>query len=178
MAGYFFILLLLPVVHSYLFGCYYDYGQPLVLSEQLPTDICTHVLLIGAVFVQNRNVSIAQRSYNGSKALQSMRDYRARHTQKLKVIPSLIGGDDEWKQAINDTDSQMKFTDALVAFAQAEVRIDSSEEISQTEGHCNRILMVLILIGNILVVIINLSLLNLLFDFVWLLIKLLVLNSF
>lgn len=124
-----YLLFLCPIVHSYLFGCYYDYGQPLVLPEQLPIDVCTHILLIGPVFVQDRNVTIVHRSYNGSRALESMRDYRARHTNKLKVIPSIIGGDDEWKKAINDTRSQMAFATALVQFALAEVGEDSLGKI-------------------------------------------------
>ena len=97
------LLFLFPlVVQTYLIGCYYDYGQPLVLPEQLPIDICTHVLLIGTTIVKDVNVKIIQHPYNGFNALQSMRDYRARHFNgKLKFIPSIIGDDTEWKIALN-----------------------------------------------------------------------------
>jgi hypothetical protein len=116
-----FIFLLFPVVQSYLFGCYYDYNQPLVLPEQLPVGVCTHVLLIGAILVKDLGVSVVQHPYNGYIALQSMRDYRTRNSNKLKVIPSLLGDDAEWKAAIQDPESQLKFITALIDFAKAQV---------------------------------------------------------
>jgi hypothetical protein len=116
-----YFVLLLPIVQSYLFGCYYDYSQPLVLPEQLPINVCTHVLLIGATFVKDLNVGIVQQPYNGSKALQSMRDYRTRDSNKLKVVPSFVGDDSEWKKAMNDSESQMKFITSLIEFAKSEV---------------------------------------------------------
>ena len=170
-----YLIYLFPIVHSYLFGCYYDYGQPLVLPEQLPIDVCTHILVIGPVFVQDRNVTIIERSYSGLRALQSMRDYRARHTKKLKVIPSIIGGDDEWKKAINDTESQVKFANALVQFAQAEVGLDCLRSFQQRLTF-HRISMDWILIGNIPVGIIKLFTLNLFYNFVWQSIKRSVVN--
>jgi hypothetical protein len=116
-----YLILLFPTVQSYLFGCYYDYNQPLVLSEQLPLGVCTHILLIGAIIVKDLNVSIIQHPYNGSNALQSMRDYRTRDSNKLKVIPSLVGDDSEWKTAIKDYESQMKFVTSLIEFAKSQV---------------------------------------------------------
>ena len=115
------IFLLFPIVQGYLFGCYYDYNQPLVVPEQLPVDVCTHVLLIGPVLVKSLGISVVQRPYNGFHALQSMRDYRARHTKKLKFISTLLGDDAEWKAALKDSDSQRLFIAALVDFAKAEV---------------------------------------------------------
>ena len=112
---------LFPLVQSYLFGCYYDYNQPLVLPEQLPTGICTHVLLIGSIIVKDFGVSIIQHPYNGSNALQSMRAYRQRDSNKLKVIPSIVGDDSEWKKAINDSESRIKFIQSLIDFAKTEV---------------------------------------------------------
>lgn len=117
----YFLLLLIPIVQSYLFGCYYDYGQPLVISEQLPIGICTHVLLIGAILVENLNVSIAEHPYNGLNALQSMRDYRKRDSNKLKVIPSLLGDDLQWKIAMNTSESRMQFIMSLIEFAKSQV---------------------------------------------------------
>jgi len=116
-----YFLLIFPYVQSYLFGCYYDYNQPLVLPEQLPIGVCTHVLLIGAVFVKDSSVGVIQHPYNGFNALQSMRDYRTRDSNKLKVIPSLIGDDTEWKLAIKDSDSQKKFIKNLIEFAKSQV---------------------------------------------------------
>jgi hypothetical protein len=116
-----YLVLLFPAVQSYLLGCYYDYNQPFVLSEQLPIDVCTHVLLIGATSVKDFGVSIIQHPYNGLNALQSMRDYRTRNSNKLKIIPSIVGDDSEWKLAIKDADSQMKFIMSLIKFAQSQV---------------------------------------------------------
>jgi hypothetical protein len=122
MKWYFVILFLhISFVQSYLFGCYYDYGQPLVLPEQLPLNVCTHVLLISATYVQDLKVGILQQPYNGSKALQSMRDYRTRDSNKLKVIVSFVGGDMEWKRVMNNSESQMIFITSLIEFAKAEV---------------------------------------------------------
>ncbi|CAF1269058.1 unnamed protein product [Adineta steineri] len=112
-----FIFLLFPIVQSYLVGCYYDYNQPLVLPEQLPTGICTHVLLIGTIFVKNLDLSVIEHPYNGFIALQSMRDYRTRDGNKLKIIPSILGDDAEWKLALKDSDSQMTFISSLINFA-------------------------------------------------------------
>jgi hypothetical protein len=156
---------LLPIVQSYLFGCYYDYSQPLVLPEQLPVNVCTHVLLIGATFVKDLNVGIVQQPFDGSKGLQSMRDYRTRDSNKLKVVPSIVGDDVEWKRAMNNSESQMKFITSLIEFAKSEV-INKFFFCLILKSNLNRISMVLILIGNILVVIINHSIRNLLFDFV------------
>ncbi|CAF3477114.1 unnamed protein product [Rotaria socialis] len=114
------LIVLFPVVQSYLFGCYYDYSQPLVLPEQLPIGVCTHVLLIGAINVKNLNVNIIQRPYNGLNALQSMRDYRTRDSNKLKIIPSLVGDDDEWKTAMKDSESRSKFITSLIDFAKSQ----------------------------------------------------------
>jgi hypothetical protein len=50
-----------------------------------------------------------------------MRDYRTRNSNKLKVIPSLLGDDAEWKAAIQDPESQLKFITALIDFAKAQV---------------------------------------------------------
>lgn len=85
-----YLLLLFPAVQSYLFGCYYDYNQPLVLPEQLPIGVCTHILLIGAAIVKNLGVSITHHPYNGLNALQSMRDYRVRDSNKLKSFHHLL----------------------------------------------------------------------------------------
>lgn len=115
------LLLLVPIVNAYLFGCYYDYSQPLVLAEQLPIGVCTHVLLIGAVFVKNLDVNIVQHPYSGLNALQSMRDYRKRDSNRLKVIPSLLGDDAEWKEAMKDSESQIKFIQSLIHFVQSQV---------------------------------------------------------
>ncbi|CAF4261218.1 unnamed protein product, partial [Rotaria magnacalcarata] len=114
------LVVLFPVVQSYLFGCYYDYSQPLVLPEQLPIGVCTHILLIGAVNVKNLNVNTIQRPYNGLNALQSMRDYRTRDSNKLKIIPSLVGDDDEWKTAMNDSESRSKFITSLIDLAKSQ----------------------------------------------------------
>ncbi|CAF3827833.1 unnamed protein product [Rotaria sp. Silwood1] len=114
------LFVLFPVVQSYLLGCYYDYNQPLVLPEQLPIGVCTHVLLIGAIIVKNLGVNIIQHPYNGLNALQSMRNYRIRDSNKLKVIPSLIGDDIEWQIAIKDSKSRMKFIVSLVEFAKSQ----------------------------------------------------------
>lgn len=116
-----YVILLIPIVQSYFFGCYYDYNQPLVLPEQLPIDICTHVLLIGTTNVENFNITIVQQSYNGLNALQSMRDYRKRSSNKLKFIPSITGNDPEWKAAMNNSESRMKFIMSLIEFAQSQV---------------------------------------------------------
>ncbi len=116
-----YLIFLFPIVQSYLFGCYYDYNQPLVLSEQLPIGVCTHVLLIGATIVKNLSISITEHPYNGSNALQSMRDYRTRDSNKLKFIPSLVGDDSEWKAALQDSESQMKFIMSLIEFAKSQV---------------------------------------------------------
>jgi chitinase len=118
-----YLFLLFPSVQSYLFGCYYDYSQPLVLPEQLPLGTCTHVLLIGAVFVKNFGVNVIQHPYNGFNALQSMRDYRARDSNKLKVLVSFLafGDDAEWQAAMKDPESRMKFIMALMEFAKSQV---------------------------------------------------------
>src|SRR5689334_15066339 len=116
-----YVIIFFPIVQSYLFGCYYDYNQPLVLSEQLPIGICTHVLLIGTIIVKDLGISIIQYPYNGSNALQSMRDYRIRDSNKLKIIPSIVGDDVEWKNAMKDSESQMKFIMSLIEFAKTEV---------------------------------------------------------
>jgi hypothetical protein len=118
-----YLILLFPSVQSYLFGCYYDYHQPLVLPEQLPIGACTHVLLIGAVIVKDLGVNVIQHPYNGLNALQSMRDYRTRDSNKLKIIPSVLGDDAEWKAAIQDPESQRKIIIALVEFAKSQVII-------------------------------------------------------
>jgi len=115
------LILLFPTVQSYLFGCYYDYNQPLVLPEQLPIGVCTHVLLIGSVLIKNGSVSIVQHPYNGLNALQSMRDYRRRDLNKLKLIPSMVGNDSEWKAALKDSESQMKLIMSLIDFAKSQV---------------------------------------------------------
>ncbi len=116
-----YFVFLFPVIQAYLFGCYYDYSQPLVVPEELPTDVCTHVLLIGATVVKDLSVSIVQHPYNGLNALQSMRDYRQRDSNKLKVIPSIVGDDSEWKSAMKDSESQMKFIMSLIKFAESQV---------------------------------------------------------
>src|SRR5689334_23164744 len=108
-----YFILIFPVVQTYLFGCYYDYSQPLVLPEQLPIGVCTHVLLIGAAIVKDISVNVVQHPYNGSNAFQSMRDYRKRNSNKLKIIPSIVGDDSEWKKAIKDIESQIKFIMSL-----------------------------------------------------------------
>ncbi|UJR09910.1 hypothetical protein I4U23_014132 [Adineta vaga] len=114
------IFLIFPAVQSYLFGCYYDYNQPLILPEQLPTSICTHVLLIGAVLVKDRGLSFVQRPYNGSEALQSMREYRTRDSNRLKLVPSIVGDDVEWKTALKDSESRTIFIANLVDFASSQ----------------------------------------------------------
>ena len=119
-----FVFVFLPSTQAYLFGCYYDYGQPLVLPEQLPIGICTHVLLIGTVFIQNLNVTIVEHFYNGSQALQSMRDFRQRHpVNTLKIIPSITGGDTEWQNAMINETTRAKFIDGLIQFSKTQVSI-------------------------------------------------------
>ncbi|CAF1450820.1 unnamed protein product [Adineta ricciae] len=115
-----FIFFVFPVAQSYLFGCYYDYNQPLVLPEQLPVDTCTHVLLIGAVLVKNLGVTVVQHPYNGFDVLQSMRDYRVRSSNGLKFVPSLLGDDVEWKIALKDAESRRIFIAALIDFAKSQ----------------------------------------------------------
>jgi hypothetical protein len=123
---YIVLLFLVSIVNcSYLFGCYYDYGQPLVIVEQLPDDLCTHILLIGATNVDNLDVSIVQRPYNGSQALQSMRDYRQRQFNRLKVIPSLTGDDTQWQLAMTNVSTRSQFISALIVFARLQVVIIS-----------------------------------------------------
>jgi hypothetical protein len=50
-----------------------------------------------------------------------MRDYRQRDSNKLKVIPSIVGDDSEWKSAMKDSESQMKFIMSLIKFAESQV---------------------------------------------------------
>ena len=114
-------LLLIPPAQSYLLGCYYDYGQPLVIAEQLPSGTCTHVLLIGATIVKNLSITFVEHPYDGWTALQTMRDYRARDSNKLKVLPSLLGDDAEWKAAVADEASRQIFIGSLVQFAASQV---------------------------------------------------------
>jgi hypothetical protein len=116
-----YFILLFPAVQTYLFGCYYDYSQPLVLPEQLPIDVCTHVLLIGAVLVKDLGLSIVQHPYSGLNALQSMKDYRTRDSNKLKVIISIVGDDSDWKAAMGDPESQLKFIKSLIDFSKSQV---------------------------------------------------------
>lgn len=115
------LLLLIPTAQSYLLGCYYDYGQPLVIAEQLPSGTCTHVLLIGATIVKNLSIAFVDHPYDGSTALQAMRDYRARDSNKLKVLPSLLGDDAEWQAAMANEASRQIFIGSLVQFAARQV---------------------------------------------------------
>lgn len=116
-----YIFVLFPIVESYLFGCYYDYNQPLVLPEQLPSGVCTHVLLIGPVIVKNLSAVVIQHPYDGLDALQSMRDYRKRDSNKLKILPSLLGDDNEWRDAMKDSKSRMIFIKSLIEFVKSQV---------------------------------------------------------
>lgn len=145
---WYFLFLFAPAVQSYLFGCYYDFGQPLVIAEQLPIGVCTHVLLIGATSVENLDVSIVQHTYNGSDALQSMRDYRRRDSNGLKVIPSLVGDDAQWKAAMVNETKRSQFIAALIRFARTQVD-RSLSEIRFCTLHLYRKSMELISIGNI-----------------------------
>ena len=145
---YFLLLLLLPAVQSYLFGCYYDFGQPLVIAEQLPVGVCTHVLLIGATAVENLDVLVVQHTYNGSDALQSMRDYRLRDANRLKVVVSLTGDDGQWKAAMQNQTTRSQFIAALIDFARKQVDC-SFLAVDACTLHLHRKSMDLISIGNI-----------------------------
>ena len=142
------VVILLPISRCYLFGCYFDYGQPSVIAEQLPINVCTHVLLIGSIFVQNRTLSIVQHPYNGSDALQAMRDYRQHHSNRLKFVPSLLGDDIEWQRAIADEPSRQQFISSLIEFARLQVDFLGQHTLER-KFSLIRTSMDLILIGNI-----------------------------
>ena len=50
-----------------------------------------------------------------------MRDYRAQDPNRLKVIPSLVGDDAEWRAALKDSQSQTKLIMSLIEFAKVQV---------------------------------------------------------
>jgi GH18 family chitinase len=103
---------------NYIFPCYYVYEPATLKPESIPTDLCTHVIILGCV-TQNSNDSLAKyakKPYDCSIVLKKMASLK-QINPNLKLIMSMATDIDVMHSIVKKNETIDAYTSSAIKLA-------------------------------------------------------------
>ncbi len=104
------------LIYGYVFPCYYYYEPNGLTPELIPTDLCTHIILLGCIDETNLITEPLKKPFNCSNALEKFSNLREKNS-KLILIISIGTNQDVMNKIVSNHTVMDQYLDSAVQLA-------------------------------------------------------------
>ena len=108
-----FLLNLFSITSGFVFPCYYYYEPNGLTPELIPSDLCTHIIILGCVDETNLLVESLQKPFNCSSAFEKMTKLREKNP-KLSLSVSIATNQDAMNRVVSSEKLMTEYVDSAV----------------------------------------------------------------